>query len=210
METTPKSQTRPARLGRHLRRNLVGYVALFIAVSLTPLPSYAANIAIGTKGIKNGAVTTPKLANNAVKAPKIASNAVTGPKIAANSVNSPKIADGSVQKADLAAAARGYTSIVTKRVTAAVAVDAVSERSAVCDAGQVAISGGAYVTSGLVIGGGTSGVLVRSHPTVAITFPFPGNGPAADNTAPTGWRTAVKNDTAEAGTAVHYAMCASK
>ncbi|RNL65824.1 hypothetical protein EFK50_01920 [Nocardioides marmoriginsengisoli] len=200
METTPKSLTRAARLGRHLRRNLVAYAALFVALSLTPLPSYAASVAIGTKGIKNGAVTTPKLANGAVKPAKIAANAV----------GSAKIANGSVQTADLAAGARGFTKIVAKRAQFAVVNGGTSTFTVVCDAGQVAIGGGAYASSGLIIGGGTSGTMIRSHPTVPISFPFPGSGPASTGDAPNGWRTAVINNTGDDGTATHYAMCASK
>lgn len=199
MENVQKPPTRRARLGRHLRRNLVAYVALGVAVSMSPLPAYAATM-IGTGQIKNGAVTTPKLAAAAVKAPKLA----------ANSVNSSKIQDGKIQKVDLAAAARGYTTIVTKRTQVDVAGSATSTVTVTCDAGQVAIGGGAYTNSGLIFGGSTSGTLVRSHPTVAITFPVPGTGPAGNGVAPTGWRTAVTNSSADAGTATHYAMCASK
>lgn len=200
MENEQKRVSRAARLTRHVRRNLVGYVALFIAVSMTPLPSYAAQVAIGTSGIKNGAVTTPKLANGAVKAHKLG----------ANSVNSSKIQDGKIQKVDLAVGARGFTKIVTKRTQVDVAGSATSTVTVTCDAGQVAIGGGAYTNSGLILGGGTNGTLERSHPTVPISFPVPGTGPAANGVAPTGWRTVVTNTSGDAGTATHYAMCAAK
>lgn len=203
METESNRVTRRARLGRHVRSNLVGYVALFIAVSMTPLPSYAAGALIGTNGIKNGAVTTPKLAASAVKAPKLA----------ANSVSSAKIQDGKINKVDLAAAARGYTSIVTKRVQGDTDPDGgTSSRTVACDPGQVAIGGGAYVNpGGLILGNSGAGILQLSLPNVVTDFPFQGStGVAGNGVAPTHWRTVVLNNQGEEVTAFHYAICASK
>lgn len=82
------------RLWRHVKRNFLGYTALVVAVSMTPLPAYAAG-KIGTKQIKNGAITTAKIRDGAVTTPKLANAAVT----------SAKIANGSVAAADLAAGA---------------------------------------------------------------------------------------------------------
>lgn len=182
--------TRRARLGRHLRRNVVGYVALLIAVSLTPLPAWAA-ATIGTSDIKNGAVTKKKLASNAV-------------------VGS-KIKNGGVAKADLAAGARGFTKIVTEHLTTAIAADARTTMNVTCPAGTVAIGGGGYVTpTGIVIIGGSAGILERSLPSNPGGAPLFFNFPAGDNQAPRSWRTTVHNNQAEASTAHHYAMCASK
>jgi hypothetical protein len=57
-------------IGSHVRRNLVGYVAIFLALGGT---GYAAT-KIGTNKIKNGAVTTKKLHNKAVTKRKLAKN----------------------------------------------------------------------------------------------------------------------------------------
>lgn len=65
-----EGRKRGARLRRHLRSNLVGYLALAATLSLAP--AYANHLTVRTSDIKNGAVTTPKLANRAVTAKKLA------------------------------------------------------------------------------------------------------------------------------------------
>lgn len=104
-------QTRGGRIRTHLRHNVVGYVALFVAVSMTPLPSYAAGL-VGTAQLKDGAVTTPKLHNNAVKSGKILDGQVMGVDLANGAVKSAKIFDGTVSIADLAADAVSTAQIV--------------------------------------------------------------------------------------------------
>jgi hypothetical protein len=70
------------RVGRHLRHNLVGYVALFVALGGA---SYAAvslpKNSVGTKQLKNGAVTTSKIAAGAVTGAKVAPGSLTGKQI---------------------------------------------------------------------------------------------------------------------------------
>lgn len=67
------------RIGRHVRANVVGYVALFLALSAG---AYAAAIApknsVVSKSIKNGQVKNADIAANAVDSSKIADNSITG------------------------------------------------------------------------------------------------------------------------------------
>jgi hypothetical protein len=65
-----EARKRGTRLGRHVRSNLVGYLALAATMSLAP--AYANHLTVRTSDIKNKAVTTPKLANRAVTAKKLA------------------------------------------------------------------------------------------------------------------------------------------
>ncbi|MFS3128369.1 hypothetical protein ACLM5J_08175 [Nocardioides sp. Bht2] len=188
---TEVSRTRS--LGRHLGRNAVAYLALFLVVAISPLPSWAAK-QIGSAQIKNGAVTTKKLANNAV--------------------TSKKIKNGQVTKADLAPAARGYTKFVTVRETVADFDNGEStSRSVRCAEGAVAIGGGASVSPpGLLFLGGSAGQVGHSIPVTSFTLISPtGTAPAGDGAAPIGWRTEVTNDTGENDrTASFWAICASK
>src|SRR5690349_22567027 len=67
-----------ARIGSHIRRNVVAYLALFVALGGT---SYAAiklpGNTVGTKQLKTGAVTTKKLAKNSVTGAKVADGSLT-------------------------------------------------------------------------------------------------------------------------------------
>jgi hypothetical protein len=109
------------RVGRHLRGNVVGYVALFVALSGTALaiPGHhnvkAKNLAPGSvksQAIAGGAVKASKLAGSAVTNPKIATGAVTATKLGAgavvtqalgdSAVTTPKLADAAVERAKIA------------------------------------------------------------------------------------------------------------
>jgi hypothetical protein len=79
------------KFGSHVRRNIVGYIALFVALSgsayaASQLPPHSVgtkqlkNHAVGTKQLKNRAVGTKQLKNHAVTKAKLARGvAVTGP-----------------------------------------------------------------------------------------------------------------------------------
>ncbi|HET7735249.1 MAG TPA: hypothetical protein VFK52_04705 [Nocardioidaceae bacterium] len=183
MHNDAPTTSRRARLGRHLRRNVVGYVALLIAVSMTPLPSWAA-ATIGTADIKNGAVTTKKIKNSTIKKLDIAPGArgYTAFKTAV-----------------------GTASAVPAGESRTINVD--------CGTNRVAVGGGGYhqPTGFVVILGSTSGAVTRSHPVNQITFG--GNtywAPAGADSSPRGWRTVVQNTSAEDRTLYAYAICASK
>jgi hypothetical protein len=97
------------RIRNHIRRNLYGLVAIFIALGGTATASHlvvrASDIkknAVRAKHIKRGAVKKPKLAARSVTSPKLALGAVTTPSLADDAVISTKVADGSLGGADIA------------------------------------------------------------------------------------------------------------
>ena len=70
-------------LRRHFRNNVVGYVALFIALAGVPTAWALAKNTVGSKQIKPKAVKTSDLAGNAVKAPKVANGTLLAEDFAA-------------------------------------------------------------------------------------------------------------------------------
>jgi hypothetical protein len=79
-----------ARIRSHVRRNLVAYLALIIALSSGG--AYASHLVVRSSDIVNGAVKTVDLGRGAVKAEKLGRGAVTGA----------KVLNGSLTEADLA------------------------------------------------------------------------------------------------------------
>ena len=187
--TTP---TRRARLGRHLRRQAVAYLALIIAVGVSPVPAWAAG-KIGPKRIKNGAITNVKIADNAV--------------------TTNKILDGNVTPADLAGNARGFTNAIVRNNSGpSVNGGANATITVACSAGEVASGGGAYISNndGFVLGDTSYGEELRSGPVHdgILSFLYP----AAAGATPTKWRTTVHNTEPPGDTdpATGWALCASK
>jgi len=84
------------RLGDHFRRHSFGYAVIVLTLSLSPLPSMAADL-VTTGDIANGAVTRPKLAANSVVSGKIENGTVSGA----------DLKNASVGTADLKTSARG-------------------------------------------------------------------------------------------------------
>lgn len=145
MGTEMSEKTRGGRVLSHFRHNVVGYVALFVAVSMTPIPSYAHGL-IGTAQLKDGAVTTAKLHANAVKSGKIADLQVKRADIAGGAINSSKIANGTVAEADLetgaVTAAKLGTIIEVVAASLSTASGATRGVTATCPVGSKLISGG--------------------------------------------------------------------
>lgn len=82
------------RIGAHLRSNIVGYVALFAALTLAPAfaaTKKAPKNSVVSKSIKDGQVAAADLGNDAVTTEKIAAGAVTGTRLADNSVSVAKL-----------------------------------------------------------------------------------------------------------------------
>lgn len=99
------------QIGEHLRSNVVGYVAVFLALCGG---AYAAGLekgSVGSKQIKNGEVKEADLADKAVSGKKIvdgdvkgshlADMAVSGKKIVDGAITSPKLIDGAVSSPKL-------------------------------------------------------------------------------------------------------------
>jgi len=99
------------RLRRHLQSHLVGYLALFVALSGTALAlpgkkqvksDDLANGAVTTKALASKSVTAKKLRSGAVTSQKLGSGAVTLGKLGAGAVATSAIADGAVTGPKLA------------------------------------------------------------------------------------------------------------
>jgi hypothetical protein len=93
------------RLRRHLQSHVVGYLALFVALSGTAL-------ALPGKG----EVKSNDIAKGAVKGKAIAADAVSKSKLRAGSVDSTKIVDGAIVAADIGGGAVGASQLATDSV----------------------------------------------------------------------------------------------
>jgi endosialidase-like protein len=91
------------RIGEHIRSNVVGYIALFLALSMGTAyathPGGANTISSGD--IINGEVRTLDIGDRQVLNAQLAANAVTGGKIKDGEVKSVDIGDGRVKTADI-------------------------------------------------------------------------------------------------------------
>ena len=89
------------RAVRHARRNVIAYLALFLALSGS---AYAVEKAsVGTKQLKKNAVKTAKIANGAVTSKKLAAGSVDTGKLTDGAVQTGKLGDGAVAGGKLAA-----------------------------------------------------------------------------------------------------------
>ena len=92
------------RIIRHLRANVIAYLALFVALGWTG--AYAAQKVgkntVKSKQIKDGQVKTQDLASGAVSGSKLAPGAVTPQTIDDGSITGAKLADGAVTGAKVA------------------------------------------------------------------------------------------------------------
>jgi hypothetical protein len=106
-----------SRIREHLRSNVVGYIALFVALTGGTAYALDGSNTVFTDDIVNGEVQTPDLANDAVRGAKIEDGQVTGADLAGNSVGTPKIIDGGVRNADLGADAVDGSKVVDGSIT---------------------------------------------------------------------------------------------
>jgi hypothetical protein len=87
------------RVRGHVRANLVGYVALFIAIGGTG--AWAAD-KITSKEIAKNAIRSKHIKRGNVKRPDIGANAVNSAKVASGSLTTADMLDGTISEADLA------------------------------------------------------------------------------------------------------------
>jgi hypothetical protein len=102
-------------LRRHLRSNVVGYVALVVALAGVPT-AWAAlgKNTVGTKQLKNNAVKRSKIAKNAVNSAKVANGSLRGSDFAAGQLpqgaQGPEGKPGTTEIRAIAFVERGATS----------------------------------------------------------------------------------------------------
>lgn len=166
------------RLGRHLRRNLIAYLALFVAISMTPLPSYAAGL-VTSKKIKNNTIKSIDVRNNSLQSVDVRDGSLTGADLGAGSVSAGKLAGGALTAAKLGTIVERRNEVDIQNATG----EAVSVS---CLAGERLITGG-VTTAGVGTDNGWS--LIRSG----------GEG----NT----WSAAARNNTGSEGTLIVQAFC---
>jgi hypothetical protein len=81
------------RVGRHLRSNVVAYLALFVALGGTAV-AIPGHDNVKSKNLATGAVKSKAIAKGAVKASKIRGAAVTNAAVAPGAITSTKLAAG--------------------------------------------------------------------------------------------------------------------
>ena len=96
-----------ARLRSHLRSNVIGYLALFVALSGSAYAVTAPRNSVGSKSIRNGQVKSPDLHDNGVAGVDLQDNGVQSRDIQDGGVQSVDLASGAVQSGNLAASAVG-------------------------------------------------------------------------------------------------------
>ena len=97
-------------MSEYIRRNVLGVVAIFIALGGTAFALPGKN-SVDSGDIKKGQVKTRSLGKAAVTEPKLADGAVTNPKLADGAVTNPKLAPDAVDGTKVAADALGGADI---------------------------------------------------------------------------------------------------
>jgi hypothetical protein len=114
-----------SRFSNHIRHNVVGYVALFFALTMgTAYATHPGGVnTISTDDIQNQAVTNQKIALQAVQTGRLADQAVTTAKLADGAVTNRKIAPQGVQTGRLANQAVTNAKLAPDSVDSATVLD---------------------------------------------------------------------------------------
>jgi hypothetical protein len=183
-------------ISSHLRSNVVGYLALFLALSGGAYAMTAPRNSVVSTSIKNGQVKSVDLGTSAVGGSDLATGSVGSAEIRIGAVGTSELADGSVGSADIGNGAvtpaklADNTLSLTPRVTVrSLYANPLTDTILECASGEVAL------------GGGVGADLVGTQ-YVARSQPYPGSG------TPTGWYASVRNrlDGSE-GSGTVYVVC---
>ena len=98
------------RIRAHIRSNVIGYLALFFAISGTAMALPGSNT-VNSGDIINGEVKSPDLGNNAVTTKRIAPGQVHSSDLKTDAVSSPKVLDQSLAASDLGPNSAGLSEI---------------------------------------------------------------------------------------------------
>ena len=97
----------PSRVSGWIRNNVLGFIAIFIALSGTAAASLPGTDTVDSGDIINGEVRNPDIRDGAVTSGKIGAGQVKSSDLAADSVTGANITDGSVGAADVASDSLG-------------------------------------------------------------------------------------------------------
>ena len=103
-----------ARIRRHIRSNVVGYLSLFVALSGTayavdgPLPGQDQ---VGSEDIINAEVKAPDLGNNAVRSAEVAADSLVADDIATGGVSSSEVLNSTLTDFDLGSDSVGWSEL---------------------------------------------------------------------------------------------------
>ena len=103
-----------ARIRRHIRSNVVGYLSLFVALSGTayavdgPLPGQDQ---VGSEDIINAEVKAPDLGNNAVRSAEVAADTLGAEDIATGGISSSEILNSTLTDFDLGSDSVGWAEL---------------------------------------------------------------------------------------------------
>lgn len=107
-------------VSKHIRSNVIGYIALFFALSTSSAVALNGSNTVFSDDITNGEVRTQDVADdttaNALTGTDIADGSLTGSDIGFGAIESSNIADGSLAAADLETNAVGQDEIATAAV----------------------------------------------------------------------------------------------
>ena len=164
-----------SKLGSHVRHNVVGYIALFFAVTGVAYAATLPKNSVGTAQLKKNAVTTPKVKKAAVTGPKLRANAVTGAKVKANSLSGLDVNEGALAKVPLASTADTAATAGTAEMAKNIETGTVFSRTVPNPDGQetfliVSCGRGTAVGAGVRVSPNTSQFVVDLYPVDADTW----------------------------------------
>jgi hypothetical protein len=160
------------RVSQYLRGNVLGLVAIFIALSGTAW----AGATIGSSDIQDDAVLSRHIKDGQVKTPDLGNFQVTRGKIADGAVNSGKVADGSLTGADVAPNALGGGQIDESSLDSSVLQRRVTGNCASGNAIRAVDAAGNVTCEGVGGGGAPTG---PAGGDLTGTYPDPTIGPDA-------------------------------